>query len=64
MKSDVIDLELVCHHTTERAILVSTTGDKTEAEWLPLSQVEVLMTGSRTCTVTLPEWLAIEKGLV
>jgi len=34
--------------------------------WLPLSQIEVepLKQGSKTVTVTLPEWLAINKELV
>lgn len=40
--------------------------DLTNAVWLPKSQVEVEHDGGqeRFVTVTLPEWLAKEKGLI
>lgn len=63
MRSDVIDLEVHLHHETDRAVLVSDTGDKADAVWLPKSQVEIEEYG--TChMVTLPEWLAEERGLI
>lgn len=63
-RSDVIDLDVKVHHATELAVLVSETGDKDDAVWLPLSQIEIDTTenGAET-TVTIPEWLADEKGL-
>lgn len=64
MKSNVIDIDVHLHVTTCNAVLVSETGDRDAAEWLPLSQVEVAMTAPATATVTMPEWLAIERGLV
>lgn len=63
MRSDVIDLELHLHHETDRAVLVSDTGDKADAVWLPKSQVEIAEWGAHHM-VTLPEWLAEERGLV
>lgn len=64
MKSDVTDIDVKVHARTDRGIRVSTTGQQIDAEWLPLSQIEVEMTGQNTATVTLPEWLAVDKGLV
>jgi uncharacterized protein YabE (DUF348 family) len=64
MKSDLIDVAMQIHHRTERAILASDDGDEKRAVWIPLSQVEVLMKSAGVAEVTMPEWLAIEKGLV
>lgn len=63
-KSDLIDLTMQLHAESQKAILVSDEGDKTHAVWLPLSQVEIEHKGKGIVVVTLPEWLAIEKGLV
>jgi hypothetical protein len=67
--SDLIDLTLQRHAETKLAILVSDDGDAKRAVWLPLSQVEVAVApgtgGSKGLVlVTLPEWLATERGLV
>lgn len=75
MKSDLTDLTLALHHETSAAILVSETGDERRVKWLPKSKVEIepngqfvqAQIGARkypVVTVTLPEWLAIDKGLV
>jgi hypothetical protein len=64
MKSNLIDLTLQQHHETERAILVSDDADREQAVWLPKSQIEVEPGERGTVIVTLPEPLAIEKGLV
>jgi hypothetical protein len=63
MKSDLIDVTMQLHHRTDRAILVSDDGDKDNAVWLPLSQVEVLPKNDGMVEVTMPEWLAVEKGI-
>ena len=67
MKSDLIDIEVFFHHETDKAILVSSqTTDYTDRVWLPKSVVDI-EDGARLnsfCTITLPERLAIEKGLV
>lgn len=73
MKSDLIDIACKVVQDREKAIAIT---DGTEEEtvdprtgeiktrekwfWLPKSQVEVNGDG----TVTMPEWLAADKGLV
>jgi hypothetical protein len=78
MKSTLVDLMLAKHHQTEKDVLVSETGEETRAVWLPLSRVEIedarntakgKLKGGQTVTlqmivVTMPERLAMEKGLV
>lgn len=64
MKSDLVDLTVQIHMTTERAILVSDDGDDEKAVWLPLSQIEVERQSGGFATVTVPEWLAKNKGLI
>lgn len=59
------DITVQLHQETQRAILVSDDGDLEKAVWLPKSQVEfVEKAGSDVIEVTLPEWLATERGLV
>jgi hypothetical protein len=49
---------------TDKAVLFH-TGNKEDAAWLRLSQIEVDETDSGgIVTVTLPEWLALDKGLI
>lgn len=64
MKSDLVDIEMMIHKVSERAVLASTDGAIRKAVWLPLSQVEVCLKDNSIAEVTMPEWLAIEKGLV
>lgn len=77
-KSDLADYDLAFHYDTGKAVLVSDTGDESRAVWLPKSHIEIVktdktVTGTRKdgqsmnwplVTVTVPEWLAIEKGLI
>lgn len=75
--SDLVDLDLCFHAKTGKALLVS-AGDEAKAVWLPLSQVGFefipgryhvgTLKGGRdrefaVAKVTLPEWLAVAKGL-
>jgi hypothetical protein len=70
MRSDLTDLTLALHHETDKAVLVSETGDEKKAVWIPKSQCAVERTGTvgarrySIVIVTLPEWQAIDKGLV
>ncbi len=68
MRSDLVDLLLFEHHRTAAAVLVSDDGEEKSAVWLPLSQVEIEAKpgrpGGREVLVTLPQWLATDKGLV
>lgn len=59
----MIDMMFELRHETDLAILVSDGG---EPVWLPKSQVEVEPAASPSglVSVTLPEWLAEEKGLI
>lgn len=64
MKSDIIDIDGAVEHRTQKAVLFH-LGDKTKAVWLPLSQIEIAPTGvGGIFTVSLPEWLALDKGLI
>ena len=63
-KHDLVDLSVEVLRHSDRAALVS-TGDPNKAEWVPLSQCELVSDGNgRTHTLTCPQWLAEEKGLV
>lgn len=58
-KSDLIEVAGILRHETERAYLVDAgTGDPV---WLPKSMVEH---DESDGVFVMPEWLAIEKGLV
>lgn len=59
MRSEkLVDLEIDrIKHRTEKAILITKDGKDV---WLPKSQIEI----NDDDTITLPEWLAIEKELV
>lgn len=67
MKFDLVELtvRLVRDNANDKAILVET--DKEEKVWLPRSEIEFeLVEGqnSQMIRVQIPEWLAIDKGLV
>lgn len=55
-KSNLIEVSCEIRHETEKAYLIF---DGTKEVWLPKSQVEV-----EDGEVTMPEWLAMEKGLI
>ena len=64
-KSDLIDGAVQLHRETESAWLVSNDGDRKSAVWIPKSQAQLEPDYSGKCHIlTLPEWLATEKGLV
>ena len=70
MKSDLVDVTVCLHHETKQGmaeaggILVSDDGDRSKAVWLPKSQVEVEFAARDSVIVTMPEWLAHDKGLI
>jgi len=74
--SDGIDIDVVRHHETDEGLLVSRDGMEANAVWLSKSVCEIAFNGvawgtlrngrrlrMRSLTVTLPERVAIEKGL-
>lgn len=62
--SNLIDVTLKLHAETKLAILVSDDGVEKNAVWLPKSQIEYTEPKNGVTEVTLPEWLATDKGLV
>jgi hypothetical protein len=64
MKSGIIDITVQLLHETDRAVLV-TDSTPENGVWLPLSQIEIEPADvGGLHVVTLPEWLAMERGLV
>jgi len=62
-RSDLVDISVVLVHQTEKAVLVDHGGDANV--WLPRSAIEIEKDANgKTWTVTLPERLAQEKGLI
>lgn len=67
MKSDLIDVTVCKHAETEKALLVSDDGIQSNAVWIPKSQCEIESKkegGASAWILTLPEWLANDKGLI
>ncbi len=62
--SNLIDLTLHIHAETVGAVLVSDNDDSSEAVWIPKSQCEVEAGKGNVVEVTLPEHVALEKGLI
>ena len=62
--SKVVDLEMIRHHSTEKAILVSLDGEKKNAVWLPLSRIEIGEERGRKVSLQVEYDLAFEKGLI
>lgn len=64
MRSNIIDITLQLLRETEKAVQV-TDSNPGEAVWLPRSQIEIAPAETATLyVVTLPDWLAQEKGLI
>jgi hypothetical protein len=65
MKSDLIDIDVEIVSETNLAFGVRDSEDSATV-WLPKSIVEMERNANnrKMAVVTLPEWLAIEKGLV
>jgi hypothetical protein len=61
--ADVIDIEVILVHETGGAVLVK-AEEGADGVWLPKSQIEVDGDIGAYGEVTLPTWLAEEKGLV
>jgi hypothetical protein len=67
MSSEPVELELQLLGETPAAYLVRDGDEDGDREvWLPKSQVWVLSGGQidKVMRVEVPEWLAIDKGLV
>ncbi|WP_296763761.1 hypothetical protein [Sediminimonas sp.] len=62
MKSNVTDYDLIVVHSTDFAVLVKDDEDA-DPVWLPKSQIELDHDDTGPCCVTIPDWLAEERGL-
>lgn len=63
-KSDLCDYTVQKHDETDKAWCVSDDGVRKNAVWVPKSQCELEPSDDgKAYILTLPEWLAIEKGL-
>ena len=63
MKSNLVDIACIVRSETDRAICVEHCVGK--PVWLPKSQVEIEENpDGKTVTVSMPEWLATERGIV
>ena len=60
MKSDLVDIACQLKHETAKAWLIN---DGTKDVWIPKSQSEIEGDADR-CVITIPEWLAKDKGLI
>lgn len=57
----------VVHHETEKALLVSETGDEKLAKWIPKSKIQRSVPDPKsphTEEITMPEWLAKAKEFI
>lgn len=64
MTARLTDVTVQLHYETDRAVLVSDDGDRDKAVWLPKAQIEIERKRNPIIEVTLPEWLAQDKGLI
>lgn len=60
-KRELFDVACRFLRSTDKAICVTEDDGKTEI-WLPISQIEYELKQSGACEVTMPVWLAREKG--
>lgn len=63
-KPELVDVTMQLHHETAKAVLVSDDGERDNAKWLPLSQIEIERKADGVVIVTLPIWLAKQEGLI
>ena len=63
--NEITEVTLQIHHETEKAYLVSVSGDKDEAVWLPKSLCERgERVGVGIYEFDMPEWIALDKGFI
>ena len=59
-----IELSLVLHRQTEKAMLVSVDGNAKAAVWVPKVFLDITEEKNTILTVMMPERMAYEKGLI
>jgi Arc/MetJ family transcription regulator len=63
MRSNIIDIDVLLLTETEKAVRVA-VSEEAVGVWLPKSLIEIERTKRGTCSITLPERIALEKGLI
>lgn len=65
-RSDLVDLEVFVRRETDKAWGIDDPDKASNIIWLPKSQCEIEQepAPSKKGTLTCPEWLAMEKGLI
>ena len=63
-RANLTDLTVTIHAQTTAAIMVSDDGEREHACWLPLSETEVNERKGAIAEITIPEWLAKDRGLI
>ena len=61
MKSSTVEIYAELRRETENAYLFS---DGVSEFWLPKSQIETTHIKGRDYEIEMPEWLAIQKGII
>jgi hypothetical protein len=62
---ELVQLHMVKHMQTGKALLLSVDGDEDAAVWLPKSQIDVTESDEKGYLyVTMPEWLAKKNELL
>jgi hypothetical protein len=64
--TDTVELTLHLVDDTDKAICVAEDDNHTNAQWLPLSQIEVLssLRLNEAVTIECPVWLARDRGFI
>jgi Arc/MetJ family transcription regulator len=62
MRSNIIDIDVLLLTETEKAVRVA-VSEEAVGVWLPKSLIEIERTKLGVC-ITLPERIALEKGLI
>lgn len=61
----IVEVTVALHRYTDKAYFVSDDGNQKKAVWIPVSQIEAERDlGDGMYELSLPEWLAYDKGLI
>ena len=62
---DMVILELHVHAETQKALLLSDTGDEKDAQWTPKSQMSSSGANrGKVCEIGVREWIAKDRGWI
>lgn len=60
---ELVDIEVTIHAESKDAIKVSSADTVSDEVWLPRSQIEINTQHGSSAEITLPRWLAENRGL-